>query len=138
MATFPTELGILTCLAILAASLWIPFIAGSSNDPAATDGFNRPHDLTALRPWVHRAFRAHMNLLEQLLPFATLVLILDRIDGFTALTFWTAIAFFWIRIAHAVGMITGIAGMPLRPIIFVAGYVCVLLMAYSVFAARIF
>jgi hypothetical protein len=26
--TFPTELGILTCLTLLAASLWIPYIIG--------------------------------------------------------------------------------------------------------------
>jgi hypothetical protein len=26
--TFPTELGVLTCLTLLAASLWIPYIIG--------------------------------------------------------------------------------------------------------------
>lgn len=131
----PTELGILTCLMILAASLWIPFIVGANNDEAAVDGFTRPHDPAKMKPWVHRAYRAHLNLLEQALPFAVLVLIVDRMDGFTALTYWTAIAFFWLRVAHAIGMITGLAKLPLRPIIFVLGYVCVLLMAYSVFAA---
>ncbi|MBU2992825.1 MAPEG family protein [Octadecabacter sp. 1_MG-2023] len=135
MDNFPTELGILTCLMILAASLWIPFIVGSNNDEGAVDGFTRPHDVTKMKPWVHRAFRAHLNLLEQAFPFAILVLIIDGLDGFTSLTYWTAIAFFWLRIAHAVGMITGLAKLPLRPIIFVLGYVCVLIMAYSVFAA---
>ena len=45
-------------------------------------------------------------MLEQFLPFAVLVLIVDRVDGFTPLTYWTAIAFFWIRVAHAIGMIS--------------------------------
>ena len=134
----PVELGILTCLAIFAASLWIPYIVGVNTEPAAHEGaFERPGDLQQLRPWVHRAHRAHLNLLEQLLPFGLLVLLLDRIDGFTALTFWTAIAFFWLRVAHAIGMITGFAKFPLRPILFSAGWLCCLIMAYAVFAARV-
>ena len=135
MDTFPTELGILTCLMILAASLWIPYIIGVTSDPADPDNFTRPGDLSQLRPWVHRAHRAHLNLLEQAIPFAVLVLILDRLDGFTALTYWTAIAFFWLRVIHAAGMISGVARMPLRPIIFTLGWLCCLIMAYAVFAA---
>jgi len=138
---FPTELGILTCLMIFAASLWIPFIVGSANlkdgdlPEGAPDGFIRPHNIHLMPDWIARAFRAHMNLLEQAFPFAVLVLIIDRLDGFTALTYWTAIAFFWLRVAHAIGYISGLALMPARPLIFTAGWVCTLIMAYSVFAA---
>ncbi len=141
METFPTELGILTCLAILAASLWIPYIVGVNTAaegslPAdAPDGFVRISNPALHRPWVQRAYRAHLNLLEQLVPFALLVFIVDRLDGFTALTYWTAIAFFWLRVAHAVGYITGKAAFPLRPIIFTAGWICCLLMAYAAFTA---
>ncbi|WP_050931468.1 MAPEG family protein [Aestuariivita boseongensis] len=136
MEQFPTELGILTCLMILAASLWIPYIVGVTSDPAQADNFTRPGDLSQLRPWVHRAHRAHLNLLEQGIPFAILVLLVDRVDGFTALTYWTAIAFFWLRVIHAAGMISGYAKMPIRPIIFTLGWACCLIMAYAVFAAR--
>lgn len=141
MDTFPTELGILTCLMIFAASLWLPQVIGVANLPDGTlpddapDGFTRIHNMHLMPPWIGRANRAHMNLLEQGIPFAVLVLLIDRLDGFTALTYWTAIAFFWIRVAHAVGYITGKAGMPLRPILFTTGWVCVLIMAYAVFAA---
>ncbi|MEM7723572.1 MAG: MAPEG family protein [Pseudomonadota bacterium] len=138
MTDFPTELGVLTCLMILAASLWIPYIVGVNMYlPEGVNPFQRPHGGEGLPDWVLRANRAHINLLEQGIPFAVLILILDRIDGFTALTFWTAITFFWLRVAHALGMITGYAQMPARPIIFTAGWVCVLILAYAVFAARI-
>lgn len=130
-----TELGIVTWLCVLAASLWIPYIIGVSSDPANPDNFGRPGDLSLLRPWVHRAHRAHLNLLEQLLPFAVLVLLVDRVGGYSTLTFWTAIVFFWLRVAHAVGMITGMARMPLRPILFTGGWLCCLIMAYAVWAA---
>lgn len=143
MQTFPTELGILTCLAIFAASLWIPYIVGVATAPEgslpadAPDGFTRINNPHLHRPWVQRAFRAHLNLLEQLVPFALLVMLVDRMDGFTALTYWTAIAFFWIRVAHAVGYISGKAALPGRPILFTAGWVCCLIMGYAVFAARL-
>lgn len=139
--TFPTELGVLTCLMILSASLWIPYIVGvntvaEGSLPAdAPDGFKQIANPALHRPWVGRAYRAHLNLLEQAIPFAILVLLVDRMDGFTALTYWTAIAFFWLRVAHAIGYISGLAALPLRPLIFVAGWVCCLVMASAVFMA---
>lgn len=141
METFPTELGILACLAIFAASLWIPYIVGVNTAPEgslpadAPDGFRQISNPALQRPWVGRAYRAHLNLLEQLVPFALLVLLVDRLDGFTTLTYWTAIAFFWLRVAHAVGYITGKATLPLRPMIFLCGWICCLIMAYAVFTA---
>lgn len=132
---FPTELGILACLMILAASMWIPYVVGIATDPSKEDAFDRPADIRNLRHWVQRAYRAHLNLLEQAFPFAVLVLLVDRADGFSALTYWTAIAFFWLRVIHAIGMISGIAKEPLRPILFSAGWICVMIMGYAAFAA---
>lgn len=135
MAEFPTELGVLTCLMLLAVSMWIPYVVGVSTDPSGEEAFARPAQIPNLRPWVQRAHRAQLNLLEQGMPFAVLVLIVNTLDGFTALTYWAAIVFFWVRVLHAIGMITGIARMPLRPILFTTGWVCCLIMGYAVFAA---
>ena len=135
------ELTVLTALALLAASLWIPFIIGVNTVPAgsmpddAPDGFNRAANWRLHRPWVQRAYRAHQNLLEQGIPFAILILILDRIDGFSALTASTALAFLGLRIAHAVGYITGWAGFPVRPIIFTAGWVCCVVLGVAALSA---
>jgi uncharacterized membrane protein YecN with MAPEG domain len=139
MEAFPTELAILTYLALFAATLWVPYIVGISKLPAADgapDPFLRPNDLSTLPEWIHRAHRAHLNMLEQFVPFAVLVLLVDRLDGFTTLTYWTVIAFFWVRVFHAIGMISGKARMPLRPILFNIGWLCCMLMGYAVFAAR--
>ena len=138
MNTIPAELLILVILSLFAASLWIPYIIGSTQEPAtegAPDDFIRPPDLNTRPAWVHRAHRAHLNLLEQFLPFAILVMLVDRLDGFGALTFWTALAFLVLRIAHAIGMISGTARMPVRPLLFTLGWVCCLLMGYAAFAA---
>ncbi|WP_299190888.1 MAPEG family protein [uncultured Litoreibacter sp.] len=139
---FPTELGILTCLSILLATLWMPYIIGVNTAPEGTlpddapDGFILPPNWRLHRPWVQRAYRAHMNLLEQFVPFAVIVLLLDRVGGFNAVTYWTCIAFFWLRVAHAVGYITGLTKFPARPIIFTLGWVCVLVLASQVFVGR--
>ena len=136
MENLPTELGILACLAVFAAFMWVPYVVGISTDPSEEDAFDTPADISRLRPWVQRAYRAHLNLMEQLLPFAILVLLIDRVNGFTALSYFTAIAFFWIRLAHAAGMISGVAKMPLRPILFTAGWICLALMGYTFFSAH--
>lgn len=70
-----TELFVLTLTALLAASLWVPYVVGVNTTPVAAPAENRPHEMSGTVPWVHRAWRAHQNLLEQFLPFAVLVLI---------------------------------------------------------------
>jgi uncharacterized MAPEG superfamily protein len=126
------ELGIVILLAVFAASLWIPYIIGVNMHPQqGVDPFARPAPLDGFPDWVHRAHRAHLNLLEQLMPFAVLVLIVDRLDAYSALTYWTAATFLVLRLAHAVGMISGCARFPLRPVLFVGGWICCLVMAFA-------
>jgi uncharacterized MAPEG superfamily protein len=134
-----TELFWLMLTAILASSLWLPFIIGVNTTPyeGARDDENpfvRPPELKRMKPWVHRANRAHQNLLEQFLPFAVIVLIGYVLKVSTPITVWCAIAFFWLRVAHAIGMITAWARLPLRPIIFTAGWVVTMIYAWQVFA----
>lgn len=136
-----TELYVVTLLSIFAASLWIPFIVGVNTAKAgslpkdAPDGFVYAANWRLHRPWVQRAYRAHQNLLEQGVPFVVLVLVLDRIDGFTTLTAWTAVAFLALRVVHAVGYITGWTGFPLRPIIFSLGWLCCLILGVAAITA---
>ena len=73
--------------------------------------------------WGQRANRAHINAVETFAPFAALVLIAHvagKENGMTA--FW-AIAFFWLRLIHA---IVYLAGLPfIRTLVFVLGFVAV-------------
>jgi len=131
----------LTATSVLAASLWIPFIVGVNTAPQgslptdAPDGFIRAANWRLHRPWVQRAYRAHQNMLEQGLPFAILVLVLDKVDGFTALTAWTCAAFFALRVVHAAGYITGWLRFPARPVVFTLGWICCLVLAGAALAA---
>jgi uncharacterized MAPEG superfamily protein len=126
--------------AVLAGSLWIPFIAGVNTAPRGTwpdgtDPFVTPMDPGLQRPWVRRAYRAHLNLLEQFLPMLALVLIAHAADISNTVTVWAAGSFFVLRVAHAVGMVTAWARMPVRPLIFTAGWGCIVAMAGAILSA---
>lgn len=127
-----TELVYLTLTGLLAASLWIPYIVGVNSTPVAMPPENRPIDPSGTVPWVHRAYRAHLNLLEQFLPFAVIVTVAHLGGISNAATVWAATLFFWLRVAHAVWMIGGFPTLPVRPLIFTAGWICILVIAGAV------
>ncbi|MEL7544857.1 MAG: MAPEG family protein [Pseudomonadota bacterium] len=132
------ELYWLALTSLLAATLWIPFVIGigqSNADGDLPQNFNRPPDLRARPAWVHRAYRAHLNMIEQLVPFAVLVLIAHVAGVSNGVTQLTAAAFFWLRVAHALVMIPNIRAFPLRPVIFTLGWIATLVMGWQVLAA---
>lgn len=129
------ELTYLVFTAILAASLWIPFIVGVARlEGDHAQDFTRPVDLSTLPAWIHRAHRAHLNLVEQFLPFAVVVLIAHVLGVSTGITVAASVAFFWLRVVHAAGMISGLASFPIRPILFTAGWACILLIGWQALA----
>jgi uncharacterized MAPEG superfamily protein len=132
-----SELFWLLMTAVLATSLWIPYIVGvntTAYEGPNEDFFVRPPDPRHMPPWVHRSLRAHQNLLEQFLPFAAIVIIAHLAKVSTPVTVWCTVIFFWLRAVHAVGMISGLARMPARPLIFTAGWIVTLVMAWQVVA----
>jgi uncharacterized MAPEG superfamily protein len=128
------ELRWLTYTALLVGSLWIPFVVGvnTTTFPGKAQQFIRPPDQAQMKPWVHRSFRAHQNLLEQFVPFAVVVLVAAIAHVSTQTTVACSIIFFWLRVAHAIGMISGITRFPLRPMIYVAGWIVMLVFAWQV------
>jgi uncharacterized MAPEG superfamily protein len=129
-----SELKWLMYTALLAGSLWIPYIVGvnMTDFTGKAQLFVRPPEPSQMKPWVHRSLRAHQNLLEQLLPFAIVVIVgaFSRVS--TSITIGCAITFFWLRVAHAIGMISGLARLPIRPMIYVAGWLITLLFALQI------
>jgi uncharacterized MAPEG superfamily protein len=128
------ELKWLMYTGLLAGSLWIPFIVGVNitDFPGKEGQFVRPPDHSHMKPWVHRSLRAHQNLLEQLVPFAIVVLVGAASGVSTPTTVACSVAFFWLRIAHAIGMISGLARLPLRPMIYFSGWIAMIVFAWQV------
>ena len=85
-----------------------------------------------MEPWVQRSHRAHLNLLEQFLPFATIVIIAHLLKVSTPITVWCPFLFFWLRVS--IGMISGLTRLPVRPLLYVAGWLVTIVMAWQILA----
>jgi uncharacterized MAPEG superfamily protein len=116
-----TDLTMLAWSALLA--LVMPFTYASGL-VAVPGGFawglgNRDQPLTGEAVWARRARRAHANLVENLVPFAALVLAAQaagRANGMTALG---AQLFFWARLVYVPTYVFGL--VPWRTIVFGVG-----------------
>jgi uncharacterized MAPEG superfamily protein len=64
--------------------------------------------LAEIKGWAGRARRAHLNMIENLVLFASLVLIVAVANKANATTALGAMIFFWARVAYAVIYLIGI------------------------------
>ena len=120
-----TDLRYLAYTAILTAALWIPYVIAQ----VVTNGFLAPPDYVDPTPrsvplWGKRADRVYINAVESFAPFAALVIVVHLAGKADAMTAFWAMAFFWLRLAHAVVYLLGLPY--LRTLIFTLGYVAVI------------
>src|SRR6266853_5473262 len=119
-----TDFKYLAFTAILTASLWIPYVVcqvstnGGLKPANYLDPTQRPLPL-----WGKRADRAYINAVENFAPFVALVIAVHLAGKADAMTAFWAMAFFWLRLAHAVVYLLGIPY--LRTLLFTLGYVAV-------------
>ena len=122
-----TDLTYLAWTALLTASLWIVYIAAQ----VMTNGFLTPENYVDPKPrpvplWGERANRAHLNAVESFAPFAALVLIAHVTARADTTTAFCAMAFFWLRLAHA---IVYWLGLPfIRTIVFTLAWIAVVVL----------
>jgi uncharacterized MAPEG superfamily protein len=93
-----------------------------------TNGFLAPPNYVDPSPrpvplWGKRADRAYLNAVEVFAPFAALVVIAHIAGKANAMTAFWAIAFFWLRVAHAVVYLLAVPFV--RTLIFTLGFVAV-------------
>ena len=117
-----TDLWMLVATALLA--LILPFVYSASR-VLRPGGFawslgNRDQPIE-ISPWTGRAIRAHQNLVENIGPFAVLVLVAYVAGKADPLTALGSTIFFWSRVAHALLYIAGLTH--LRTFAFGAGLV---------------
>lgn len=105
-----TDLWMLVWTTLLALGLPFIYLAGITQAPggAAWGLGNRAEPLAGIPEWAARAQRAHLNLLQNLAPFAILVLVAQVSGKANATTALGATIFFWARAAHAAVYIAGL------------------------------
>ena len=135
-----SELLYLFLTTILLAAMWIPYIVGQSiwKGPPGTEEYRTLRDQTDSPYWVKRANRAHLNLVEQYGAFAGLVIIAHLTEVSNAVTVWCAGLYFWLRIAHAVVMLSGIGVAKIRSVIFTVSFIVLMVYAWQIAAAKLF
>jgi uncharacterized MAPEG superfamily protein len=126
-----TELFYLLLTAILTGVLWIPVVIGyvTSRGLPTPDEY-KVAPTTPLPDWVNRANRAHLNAVENIAPFAAVVLIANAVGVSTAVTVNCAMIYFYARVAHAVIQISGFGLFMARTLAFTVAWLA--FMTYAV------
>jgi uncharacterized MAPEG superfamily protein len=113
-----TELAMLTWVTALTILLWIPYILAHIMNAGLLPTLTYKSDGTPLPAWAARAKKAHANAIENLVPFAVLVLVAHQLDISNIATTSAAVAYFWLRLAH---FITYTANVPFGRTVTFAG-----------------
>lgn len=104
----PIEVRMLAYSATLCALLAVPYTIGLILERGLPTVAGNRENFAAGTGWIGRAHRAHRNMVENLVPFAALLLcvaVTNKLDPTTALA---ARLFFYARLGHAVLYIAGI------------------------------
>ena len=96
-----TELRLLAYSALVCLVLWIPYILSTIQVRGLAKAVSYPSGgVDDLPAWAQRSHRAHMNLVENLAPFAVFVLVAHVIGVSNGATVLGAQLFFWARIVQ--------------------------------------
>jgi uncharacterized MAPEG superfamily protein len=126
-----TELFYLLLTAILTGVLWIPVVIGYvTSRGLPTPAEYKVAPTAPLPDWVNRANRAHLNAVENIAPFAAVVLIANAVGVSTAVTVNCAMIYFYARVAHAVIQISGFGLFMARTVAFTVAWLA--FMTYAI------
>ena len=102
------ELTYLLWSTVLAFALMLIAVGGATLEFGLPKLAGNRENMPEPKGWAGRAQRAHLNMLENLLLFAILVLVARAVGKSNAMTLLGAQIFFWARLAHAALYLVGI------------------------------
>lgn len=105
-----TDMRLLVYTALLSIVMWLPYILAAIKvyGLKRMAGAYPTPSYTSLPQWAQRLHRAHMNLAENIGPFAVLVIVAQMTGAANAMTAIGAQLFFYGRIAQIIGHTAGI------------------------------
>ena len=95
-----TDLSMLAWTTGFTSVLWLPYIVAHIANVGFMPALTYRADATPMPEWAARAKKAHSNAIENLAPFAALVIVAHLTGAANEATAWAAITFFWARVAH--------------------------------------
>jgi uncharacterized MAPEG superfamily protein len=115
-----TELMYLVAVTAFTGLMWIPYILDRIAVWGLADTVGYPESPRLQSPWARRMKAAHVNAVENLVVFATLVLAAHAADVSNGVTVGACVAYFWARVVH---FFAYAAALPwVRTLAFVAGF----------------
>ena len=127
-----TDLVMLVATALLCVSIPMVYVLGEVQTPGGLEwGLGNRAEPFQLPEWAARAKRAHYNLVENLAPFAVLVLVAQVAGKANGMTAVGAVIFFLARVAHLVVYTLGITGV--RTVVFFIGTAAEVLILIQLF-----
>lgn len=127
------ELQMLTWTAAITLLMWVPYILAHIANVGLMDALTYRADGTAGPAWATRAKKAHYNAIENLAPFAALVIVAHLAGVSNEATESAAAAFFWLRLAHYAFYVSGIPFA--RTLTFAGSWAAQACIAYQLLAA---
>lgn len=126
------ELSMLTWTVALTMVLWIPYILSHIGKYGLISALTYEADDRPNADWAQRLKKAHYNAIENLVPFAALILIAHVAGISNENTALYATIYFWARLAHVV---LYAAGVPLgRTLTFAVSWFAMLGILYNIIA----
>ncbi|MBT5219487.1 MAG: MAPEG family protein [Woeseia sp.] len=95
-----SELMSLTWVAALSAVMWVPYILNTIAVRGLVTAVGYPDNPALLADWAQRMKAAHYNSVENLVVFATLVLVANAASISTDVTVLACEIYFWARLVH--------------------------------------
>jgi uncharacterized MAPEG superfamily protein len=124
-----SELMSLTAVTVLTAVLWMPYILNTMAVRGIVDAVGYPEDPKPLSAWAAKMKAAHANAIENLVVFATLVLIANAAGVNNASTVMACEVYFWARLLHVASYTFAIPWV--RTISFTVGFGCQMVLAIA-------
>lgn len=126
----PLELKYLALVTVLTGLMWVPYILNTIAVRGLPEAVGYPADPKPLAPWARRLKAAHYNAVENLVVFATLVLIATAEGIHTPAIAGSAAVYFWARAVHAAAYAFAIPWV--RTLAFAVGAGCQLCVAWHI------
>jgi uncharacterized MAPEG superfamily protein len=128
-----TDLLYLTYVTVLTGLLWVPYILDRIAVRGLLDTVGYPESPKPQSPWAQRLMKAHLNAVENLAVFATLVLAANVLGVAGGIIGTAAMLYFWARLVHAIAYTLAIPWV--RTLAFTAGFVAQAVVALEILKA---
>ncbi len=116
-----TELIYLAGIALITALMWVPYTTNMILVRGLIDAVGYPENPKPIAPWAGRMKNAHANAVENLVVFASLVLVAAALQISNDTTVLACALYFWARVVHFVAYTAKIPWV--RTLSFVVGVV---------------